>query len=319
MSKIRIDSAKVTPCIQKMSELGTALESNSHQIDNVLSSVRRMQSVITEPTCVSLRGVSDAVLTRAAHMGSLAEALQVIADSYDATEKRLVSTDANGESQTRNKNGESDGSASWCQKIMDFLKRVFHWNESVEEPEGVTREEEKAHDLFMQEQIFALLETSEFSKKTWNRASVAERKSILESFLVKIAAVFGVTVSTSVNFYDGPQSERGYYSHSDRGVSINEKYLSRSDSYQIMQTMIHEMRHAYQHAAVDDPSSYQVSAETIKAWADNFPAKNYKSTSKGNTYEEYVSQPIEWDAKNFAKQYSDITNAKPEYVGSWGS
>jgi hypothetical protein len=100
-------------------------------------------------------------------------------------------------------------------------------------------------------------------------------------------------------------------------IRINEDYLSRPDGYQIMQTMIHEMRHAYQHAAVRDPDSYTVSAETIKAWEENLKPGNYKSTSNGYSYTEYVSQPVEWDAKNMAKQYSDVSGADPEYRGSW--
>ena len=56
--------------------------------------------------------------------------------------------------------------------------------------------------------------------------------------------------------------------------------------------------------------------ETIRQWKNNF--SNYKSTSDGHTtYSEYVSQPVEYDAKNFAKQFTDLSGAKPTYTGSW--
>lgn len=168
----------------------------------------------------------------------------------------------------------------------------------------------------MQAQIFALLDTQEYNKNTWNKASIEERKNILTKYLAELSIIYGVTVSSSINFYSGSNSDRGSYAHSKRLVSINEKYLTRADSYQIMQTVVHEMRHAYQHAAVDNPDSYEVSMETIKQWKNNF--SNYKSTSDGHTtYSEYVSQPVEYDAKNFAKQFTDLSGAKPTYTGSW--
>ena len=37
----------------------------------------------------------------------------------------------------------------------------------------------------------------------------------------------------------------------------------------------------------------------------------------GDDYKRYVSQPVEWDAKNFAKQTNDVRNADSTYRGSW--
>ena len=78
--------------------------------------------------------------------------------------------------------------------------------------------------------------------------------------------------------------------------------------------MIHEMRHAYQHAVVDNPDQYKVSAETRQEWADNF--NDYKNAKKYG-YKTYVEQPIEYDAKRFAGQYNDIKGYTPTYGGTW--
>ncbi len=177
---------------------------------------------------------------------------------------------------------------------------------------------EKKNDLYMQDQIFDLLDTEEYNKQTWIKATEQERQEILISFYKKLKEIYGVDVAENVVFSTTlGNSTRGQYSHSSKTVTINQKYLSKADSYQIMYTMIHEMRHAYQHAAVDNPDKYKVSEETIRQWENNIKPGNYKSTSNGYTYSEYVSQPIEYDAKNFAKQSSDLDNANPEYKGSW--
>ena len=177
---------------------------------------------------------------------------------------------------------------------------------------------EKKNDLYMQDQIFDLLDTEEYNKQTWLKASEKEKRQILISLYKKLIKIYGVDTAENLVFSkDLDDTTRGQYSHSTKTVTINQKYLSKADSYQVVYTMIHEMRHAYQHAAVDNPEKYKVSEETIRQWKHNQIPRNYKSTKKGYTYPEYVSQPIEYDAKNFAKQSSDLSGANPEYKGSW--
>ena len=59
--------------------------------------------------------------------------------------------------------------------------------------------------------------------------------------------------------------------------------------------------------------------DTINAWKENFSPGNYKSVSEGFSFAEYVSQPVEWDAKNFAMQYDDLrgNGIVPVHTGSW--
>ena len=52
----------------------------------------------------------------------------------------------------------------------------------------------------------------------------------------------------------------------------------------------------------------------LRRGKNNF--NNYKSSGLGSTFEEYLSQSVEWDVKNFAKQYTDTMGINPEYGGS---
>ena len=102
-------------------------------------------------------------------------------------------------------------------------------------------------------------------------------------------------------------------------IKINEYLLSIPSSYQCMQTLVHEMRHAYQWSAISNPGNKLVSEETIAAWADNNQPGNYKDPNKeGVAPEEYYSQPVEWDAKNFAMQLNELAGIMPVHEGSWG-
>ncbi len=179
----------------------------------------------------------------------------------------------------------------------------------------VTRQIEYKMDKMLQERAHGLLHMDKYKQSTWQGISVTERKGVLKNLLIDMNSVLGTNVSTDIDFFYEQSGSRGAYSSSSNSVRINEYILAKDSSYQLTQTIIHEMRHAYQHYSVTNEKSVLVSTQTIRAWEDNF--NNYKSPSSGSTFEEYLSQPVEWDAKNFAKQYTDIMGTNPEYEGSW--
>ena len=284
--------------------------------ENIADAIRylRGKSGSLERISRKLDRLDDRLLEEAAKMGSMAEALVYIVNTYEKTES--IVSEAYAENALTQQVNDADKNQSFLEKIrlwiLEWLN-MFKKEETGEQSEA--RRMEQEHDLFMQSEIFNLLETEAYSKETWKNASIEERKQMLTNLLREICRIMGIDVNENVNFADLGGSTRGTYSSSTNTVSINTSYLSRSDGYQVIYTMIHEMRHAYQHAAIENPGNFNVSPETIEQWKNNF--SNYKSTSKGNTYEEYVAQPVEYDAKNFAKQYSDIEGVEPEYAGSW--
>jgi len=116
--------------------------------------------------------------------------------------------------------------------------------------------------------------------------------------------------------YTYSESENGYYNcgsytPNTNTVSINEWVVEGNDginSYKLLTTVVHELRHAYQHAACDNPDQYVVSDETINTWRESF--NNYKSSSgfekegmsPSEAYNAYRNQAVEKDARKFAKQ-----------------
>lgn len=320
MAEFKFQIEQASSAADRIHTLENDMRAYPDQITNAVSTLKQNQASSFSPVYRKLHSIRADVLEQAAKMDTLEQALWHIITEYTNAEKQNMGLlDAGSWAGNWVSGGDTldENEKNIFQRFLEWIKKIFNWTEQPEEePIAITRQQEKEYDLYMQNEIFALLNTPEYSKSTWNKASVDERKAILNRYLADLAKIYGVSVSSKVNFYQTSASTRGTYSHSRREVSINENYLTRPDSYQIMQTMIHEMRHAYQHSAVDDPDSYEVSAETIQQWKSNF--SNYKNTSDGKTtYSEYVSQPVEYDAKNFAKQYTDLSNAKPTYTGSW--
>lgn len=320
MAKFQIQIDNTVLATDGIGALGKNLQSYSNSLVDVLIALEKDETTSFAPIYGKLKGINAILLEEAAKMESLEKALRHIITNYSDSEKQNLNFPCSEElisANTREHGVVDEDTRNFFQRFWDWVKKIFNWNEKPEEkPLEITRQQEKEHDLYMQNRIFALLDTQAYNKTTWNKASIEQRKDILTKYLADLSAICGVTVLSSINFYLGPSSERGSYAHSQKLVSINENYLTRTDSYQIMQTVVHEMRHAYQHAAVDDPDSYEVSMETIEQWKNNF--SNYISTRDGKTsYSEYVSQPVEYDAKNFAKQFTDLSGAKPTYTGSW--
>lgn len=180
-----------------------------------------------------------------------------------------------------------------------------------------TSSEEKKCDLQMQKSAISLLKENEFCLSTWKASDIPQKKEILSSMIDKLNTILGTAVSNNIGYCYRVSNEWGAYNKRTNTIEINEYQFLKSSSYRLTQTLIHEMRHAYQKFAVDNPDKVNISSKTIEAWKENMKPENYKSPSRGNTYEEYLAQPVEWDAKNFAMQLSDLHGINPEYKGSW--
>ena len=311
MSEFYIDINKTKDTANSMSGLKNKLNNDSYQVNFARNQLKFNRDSGLSIVDLRLKEISDSIINEAVRAESLASALTQIVMKYNAAEKAICCS-ADG-IIANDSSGNNDSEKTWWDKLVDWIKNLLGIKE--EEPIPTTRQAEKEHDLYMQSEIFSIMETDRFCKSTWDNASYNERVNILNEFMSEIALVMGISVAGNVvvESMDKPTT-RGYYSHSDNRVYINTDYLSRTDSYQIMQTMIHEMRHAYQRAAIDNPGQFKVSEETIAQWRENFRPGVYYS---GDDYPRYVSQPVEFDAKNFAKQYSDLNRANPEYRGSW--
>lgn len=258
--------------------------------------------------------IEAGLLEQAVRAESLGKALEYIAAQFERTE-RAVQEFPNGTVSAATVQHEIH---SLYTKILRALglDRAYYRRKQGSPDAAVSKKQEKMMDHYMSDACAALLKTDRYSEETWYKATPKEREEILKSFILDINDIMGTDVDKNVNFVPMTGGTRGYYDPDTNAVYINSAYLdgSRADSYQIMKTMIHEMRHCYQHTAVKNPEKFMVSRETLDAWQKNFEPGGYYS---GDDYAKYVQQPIEWDAKNFAKQYSDVEGYTPEYAGSW--
>ena len=216
-------------------------------------------------------------------------------------------------------------------------------------PRIVTRAEEREHDHQMQRDIFALFDTDErFSRDVWENSNRSEREAILTDFLAEVQEIMETMANSSINFFSGDEYSGGWYRHNAprsrhpmyfamrryRRIGINRDVLEPTARLtcwrEPFDLLIHEVRHAYQHEAIDDPLKHMVSDETREHWRTNRAGNNYISPPGSDgcrncCLTRYLTQPVEWDAFHFMgwgdRVYtiiSEYDGSISVYEGSWG-
>ena len=242
----------------------------------------------------SISRAANSVLVEAARMETMGKALRTIAEKYRATEK--------ANSGILNQAGSTRGTdkRNPVEKIIDWFR-----HKEPDTYDTTTLEQEKAADAAMKRRLWEVLQDEKYSPEHWDKASVEERQQILQDYVDEVIAIYGLQdVDRRIRWdneatYTDSSITWGYYDHDDHSITLNERALTDSvsswDSYDLLETVSHELRHAYQHEAVDHPTDYMVTAETIAEWDYNIdhyirPEVNYDG---------YRDQTIEVDARDF--------------------
>lgn len=299
MAEFSINTKKIYPVQGELDDCYKTIREYAERIEKVKN---ELDGEAFGEIKTTLGVLYDSVIEEAASALSMEKALTQILNTYLETEEKIC--------------GIGKEKRKLYQEVLGF----FHLgNENYRDPEyySTTRIQEQAMNEYLKQECLKLLAEERFSESVWVEASVEEREEMLREFMGELNGIFGINIE-NVNFEKlDDSSTRGFYSNSSKGITINASYidLSNANSYMIMQTMIHEMRHAYQHAALEDPLDFVVTQATLDAWQHSFDT--YKNAEDAG-YDNYVSQSVEYDAKAFADQNNDIKGREPDYRGTWG-
>lgn len=194
--------------------------------------------------------------------------------------------------------------------VIDSKEKVEWYNPKVEQIEIVT-------DLEMTEGIANYLESvEEIRYENWSKLSLEERTEVLNRIEQKIAEIEH-RPAVSVFVEDMKANNLGYHSNTEHKIALNAKYVGANNPNlhrEVLDTIIHEGRHAYQRYNVDVKCIHE-SASEVKQWEKNFydsewgyysyqGQKIYIPFSDGKIHDVgfrlYANQPVEIDARNFA-------------------
>lgn len=205
---------------------------------------------------------------------------------------------------------------------LSIMNGRSDWDEFISRLEP--RYLESISDIEQQERISSYLaEISDIRFENWSNRSVSEMVSILDNMEHQIARIEhrpAAVVSTEKMDVD----TFGY--QQDGKIVINTYYLELSQKNpqmldHMLETLLHEGRHAYQHYNVEERMVHQ-SAAAVETWRENFEVLGYRDgspvripiagpfsyTNKGLAQigaRLYYYQPVEIDARVFA---SDTMN-----------
>ena len=141
------------------------------------------------------------------------------------------------------------------------------------------------------------IEADEYRKPPYGEASINERAQYLKEFHDNFNELTGYT--NNLHFREGmEQAKLGAFNPETKQIDLNEDLLLKDDPQEVMETIMHESRHAYQDFAINHPEQVSVDMETINLWEYNF--KHYIRPEFD--FEAYVSQPVEADANDFSER-----------------
>jgi len=186
--------------------------------------------------------------------------------------------------------------------FKDWLKRKLPGGNKPK-PGNFTLEQEKAADRRMQEEIRKLQRNA---VDKWNNAKTEkEKKQILTDFLADVQRVMGTSAKARISFrklqYNDKGMTIGGYNPTTKRITLNKRLLNTPDGIRLFETVVHEVRHAYQHEAAFG-NKHTVSAETRAAWKHNLRFWNYKRPGRSDkSFDAYWNQPVEKDAREFSR------------------
>lgn len=157
-------------------------------------------------------------------------------------------------------------------------------------------------DVELGERLHRQIESLEDGKliEKLKTMSVDERKIYFEHLLLPLVCNTMEVYPSFLGWFED-DTMAGVYVEKKKGIAMNSAFLS-SDNELVLRimvnTIIHECKHARQWDAVSGRDSHGYSNELIATWKENF----YDYIQPEESDEGYYKQPVEWDARCFAEK-----------------
>lgn len=141
----------------------------------------------------------------------------------------------------------------------------------------------------------------EFTSENWSTMDETQRMVAARETIKEVADRLGMDRTPRLSLYDGEKGNYGYFYPEKNEIQLNRNYLG--DSIETLDTLMHELRHAYQ----------RFRAEKHETWEDQLFDYNFANyimpiqLPDGNylLYTDYQNQYVEVDARAFANKITE--------------
>lgn len=161
-------------------------------------------------------------------------------------------------------------------------------------------EDEFDFDFEVSDDIIELLQKIKGSE--WAYLDDAEKGDTVEALSDKISELLGLRERPDISYYDADKNDCGVYNQATHSIELNRSLLD--DPGELIDTIAHELRHAYQHQKAMAPESeldllYRVNF-------DNYISPLPLGAGEFLFFTDYQDQLVEVEARAFAKQFSNM-------------
>ena len=179
----------------------------------------------------------------------------------------------------------------------DYYKAIEHPQNRIENISTPWKDvSTKIDDVEMKKGCVGLVK--DFYDNSWDlhyeEQGIEGRALICNTFYDSVKEQMGI--SADLEFSPMEPNKAGGFNPVKNKIELNSSFLEKGDCNDLLNTVLHESRHAFQRKAVLDPDSVSIKDNLIDVWKDNL--KNYIPPQFD--FEAYECQPIEADANYFA-------------------
>lgn len=202
--------------------------------------------------------------------------------------------------------GRIGGWVARYKKLLEKHRQHEEYKEEIEKLECMYNPEQV--DVELSKKLRAQMESLENGKLIEKIKSMSY-ESRNEYFEKTLFPLICNTMEITPGFLGWFESDHtaGVYREMEKGLALNKAFLWTDDENVLrlmINTIIHECKHARQCDAVYGRNSHGYSDELIATWKRNYD--DYITPAESD--ELYMKQPIEWDADRFAESVWPIVN-----------
>lgn len=160
-------------------------------------------------------------------------------------------------------------------------------------------EDEFDFDFELDNEIQVVLDR--FGAAQWERLTDSEKVEAIKELAAVIDKKLGIEENPEIQFYNGRDGSCGAYVPGENKVEINRNTMD--DPREVVDTVAHEMRHAYQHQRAGLQETWQDMLYKINF--ENYISPIPLADGKYLFFTDYQDQLVEVEARAFANIFTD--------------
>ena len=197
----------------------------------------------------------------------------------------------------------ADASSFWADQFKSQTETNEYPDELlIKEVYGRTENEINIRFEFNQKIIDTL---SSFTADNWDIISDEEKLGLIMDLIDEVSDVLGIQIPPDFDFYLGEKEECGQYSYETNKILINDLYFT--DSRVLLDTIMHELRHAYQHQRAELNETFEDAI--FKFNFEHYISPIFMDDGSIAFYMDYVGQYVEVDARVFARKFEEAVDS----------